>query len=152
VVSLVIALLLPAPALSFTATRRVTSRYNSALRHIFYDFKERISLSRLQLHLLLESTSPLVLCRQLRRVGNVAALPELHNLSFASVVSDDSKRSIGKVHSPLGQSMHTARPTDHVDKATLVAILIGYTEGVDEAVLELRKALAKSCVKAVVQI
>lgn len=107
-------------------------------------------VARLQLHVLFETASPLVLFRQLRCIGNVAALAELNDLSFSFVIPYDRKRSIGEVHGSLRKPVHTTCPADHVDEAALVAVCIRYAECVDKAMLEWRKALAEGFVETVV--
>lgn len=91
---------------------------------------------------LLEIARPLHWGWQNSSVGNVATLPKFDNFPLTLLFSDDCKRRVGKVHVALCSCLEPAGPANQIDEAALVAIVIGNTERVDEAVLEGRKSHA----------
>jgi hypothetical protein len=72
----------------------------------------------------------------MRGVRNVAALSEFNNLPLSILFFDHSECRIGEVHIALCTSLKPSSPPNHVDKATLVAVCVGYAKGVDKAMFE----------------
>ena len=87
----------------------------------------------------------------MRRVRNVTAFPELHNLPLTLLFPNYRKRSVGKVHVAFRASLEAPCPPNHVHEAAFIAVYIWYAERIDEAVLEGRESHTKRGVKGLVQ-
>lgn len=83
----------------------------------------------------------------MRSVRNVAALSKFDNLSFSMLLLDYRECCIREVQVAFDTGLETTGPPDHINEATLVAIYVGYTEGVDEAMLEGGKSYAEGRVE-----
>jgi hypothetical protein len=69
-------------------------------------------------------------------VRNITALSKLDNLSLSFFFFDHSKGRVGVIHILFGEFLVAARPADHVNEATLVAVAVRNAECVDESVIE----------------
>jgi hypothetical protein len=87
----------------------------------------------------------------MRRVWNVTAFPELHNLPRTLLFFDHRKRSVGKVHVPFRTSLEATCPPNHVYEAAVIAVYIWYAERIDEAVLEGRESHTKHGIEGFAQ-
>jgi hypothetical protein len=110
-----------------------------------------ILLFQNRMTILLKPTTPLDRLRQMRRVRNVTAFPELHNLPLALLFPDYRKRSVGKVHVAFRTSLEATCPPNHVYEAAFIAVYIRYAERIDEAVLEGRESHTKRGIERLVQ-
>jgi hypothetical protein len=87
----------------------------------------------------------------MRRIWNVATLSKLDDLSLPMLLLDHRECCIREVQVAFDVGLEATSPTDHVHEAALVAIYVGYTESVDEAMLEGRKSRPESRVEDVVE-
>ena len=101
--------------------------------------------------MLLKRACPLHWLWQRHRVGDIATLPELHNLSLALLFFYYGKSRICKVYIALRSCLETTSPAYHIDEATFVAVDVGNTECIDIAMLEGRKCHTQCCVKSSVK-
>jgi hypothetical protein len=83
----------------------------------------------------------------MRCVRNVAALSELNNLSLSIFLFDHRKCCICEVQIALGTSLKASSPPNRVDKATLIALHVGYAKGIADAMLEGCERYAESRVE-----
>jgi hypothetical protein len=98
-----------------------------------------------------EVAVPLRLLWQRAMVGNVTALPELHNLSLSLLFLDHSKGRVGEVQILFGVFLVTTRPANHIHEATLVAITVRNAECIYKSVIEWRKCFLQAGIEGLVQ-
>ena len=87
----------------------------------------------------------------MRRVRNVATLPELDNLPLTFFFSDHSEGGVGIVQIKLCPCLIPTSPTDHVHETPLIAVRIGNAERIDEAMLEWCESDCQSGVERIVK-